>query len=70
MSNLHYIQRYTEEDVNICFSEILKVNVFSRPLFEQNYMHESILIENILFSRNCDIRITKRFYMGKVYIYK
>ena len=31
---------------------------FSRPLFERNYMHGSISIENISFSRNCDIKIT------------
>ena len=38
--------------------KILKVNVFSRPLLERNYMRGSISIENILFSRNCDIKIT------------
>ena len=43
----------TEEDVNICSSEILKVNVFPRTLLEQNYMRISILIENISSSRNC-----------------
>ena len=63
----------TEEDVKIHFSEILKVNVFSRPLLERNYKHGSILKENKLFSRNCDIKATKceerhgRFYLGKDY---
>ena len=46
---------------------------FPRPLLEQNYMHGSISIENISFSRNCDIKTIKlkehhrRFYLGKVY---
>ena len=46
---------------------------FSRPLLERNYMHGSILIKNISFSRSCDIKTTKckehhrRFYLGKVY---
>ena len=39
----------TEEGVKICFSEISKVNIFSRPLLEQNCIHRSILIENISF---------------------
>ena len=55
-SNVAY--SITEEDVKIRFGEILKVNVFSRPLLERNYMRGSISIENILFSRNCDIKIT------------
>ena len=52
------IKRYsfTEEDVKICFSEILKVNVFSRPLLERNYMQGLISIGNISFSRNCNIK--------------
>ena len=37
----------TEEDAKIRFSEIIKVNVFSRPLLEPNYMNASTLIENI-----------------------
>ena len=44
-----------EDDEKICFSEILKVNVFPRNLLEQNCMHGSISIEDISFSRNCDI---------------
>ena len=40
------------------FSEILKVGCFSRHLLERNYMCGSISIENISFSRNCDIKIT------------
>ena len=44
-----------EEDVKIRLSEILKVNVLSRPLPERNYMHRCISIENMSFSRNCDI---------------
>ena len=48
----------TEEDVKNSYSEILKVNVFSRSLLERNYMHGYITIENILFSRNCDIKTT------------
>ena len=43
-----------KEDVKIRISEILKVNVFSRPLLERDCMHRSFLIENISFSRNCD----------------
>ena len=46
----------TDEDVNIRLSEILKVNVFSRPLLERNYMRGSISIENLLFSRNYGIQ--------------
>ena len=55
------IQRYsiTEEGVKICLSEILEVNAFSRPLLERNYMRRSFSIENISFSRNCDIKTTK-----------
>ena len=45
-------------EVKICFSEILKVYFFSRPLFEQINMQISILIEAILFSRNCDNKTT------------
>ena len=56
----------TEEDVNIRFSRILKVNVFSRP--EQNYMDESISIENISFSRNCDIKSTKSVTNASVWL--
>ena len=46
------------EDVKISFSEILKVNVFSRPLFERNYIQDSISKEKISFSINCDIKRT------------
>ena len=42
----------------------LKINVFSRPLLDQNYMYGSISIKNISFSKNCDIKTTK---LGKVY---
>ena len=35
-----------------------KSQYFSRPLLERSYMHEFISIENISFSRNCDIKIT------------
>ena len=38
--------------------KFLKVNVFSRPLDEQNYVHGSISIENTSFSRNSDIKTT------------
>ena len=44
----------TEENVKILLSE--KDNVFSRPLLERNCMHGLISIENISFSRNCDIK--------------
>ena len=56
----YFCQRYsiTEKDVKIIFSEILKVNVFTRPLLESNCMHGSISIENISFSRKCDIKTT------------
>ena len=60
-------------DVKISLSEILKVNVFSRPLFERNYIQDSISKEKISFSINCDIKRTKcterlrRFYLGKAY---
>ena len=43
---------FTEEYVGIRLSEILKVNIFSRPLLEQNCMQGSLSIENISFSRN------------------
>ena len=46
----------TKEDVKICFSEIFIVNVFSRAFLARNYMHGSTSIENISFSRNCDIK--------------
>ena len=36
---------------------LIKSQCFSRPLLERDYMRGSILIENILFSRNCDIEI-------------
>ena len=55
-------------------SEIIKVSVFSRPLLERSYIHGSISMGNISFSRNCDIKTTKyeelhgRFYIGKVYL--
>ena len=55
------LKRYsiTEEDVKFRFNEILKVNVFQDPLIlVRNYMRRSISIENISFSRNCDIKIT------------
>ena len=42
--------------VQIRFSEIQKVNVFSRPLLAQTCIHLSISIENISLSRNCDIK--------------
>ena len=64
---------YHRRGCKIHFSEILKVNVFSRPLVEQHYMYISISIENISFSRNCDIITTKcekchgRFRLSKVY---
>ena len=32
--------------------------IFSRPLLERNNMRRSISIENISFSRNCDMNIT------------
>ena len=56
----------TEEDVNIRFSRILKGNVFSRP--EQNYMHGSISIENISFSRNCYIKSKKSVTDASVWL--
>ena len=37
---------------------MLKVNDFSRTLLEGNCMHGSISIENISFSRYCDIQTT------------
>ena len=49
----------TGENVKIRCCEILKVNLFSRPSLERNCMHESVLIENISFSRNFDIKITQ-----------
>ena len=49
---------FTEEDVKICFSEILKVNIIQDPYLNENFMHGSISIENISFSRNCYIKIT------------
>ena len=61
-----------KKDVKIRYSEHLKVNVFKGSFLEQNYLNESISIENISFSRNCDIKITKceerhrRFYLGAV----
>ena len=54
--NKRYGYSIAEEGVKIRFSEILKVNVFSRSLFERNYMHGSISIESISFSRNCGIK--------------
>ena len=48
----------TEKDVIIRISEISKVNVFQDPYLNENYMHGSILIENISVSSNCDIKIT------------
>ena len=53
---------------------IKKINDFQRPLLERNYMHGSISIETISFSRNCDIKTTKceehngHFYLRKVYL--
>ena len=54
----------TEEDVKICFSEMLFKTL------ERNYMRGSISIENISFSRNCDIKITnaKSVYLGDVFL--
>ena len=37
---------------------MFKVDVFQDPLLKRNYMRGSISIENISFSRNCDIKIT------------
>ena len=38
------VKRYSiiEEDVKCHFNEILKANVFSRPLLERNYMYARI----------------------------
>ena len=33
--------------------------ILSEPVLEQNYMHSSILIENISFTRYCNIKTTK-----------
>ena len=52
---------------------IFKSKCFRRNSMERNYMHGSIFIENISFSRNCDIKtITRewrhgRSYLGKIY---
>ena len=56
---VHHPHSITEENVNIRFSEILNVSVFSRRLLEGNCMHGFISIENISFLRNCDIKTTK-----------
>ena len=48
----------TKPNQKLFLVNILKVNAFSRPLLERNCMHGSILIENMSFSRNCDIKTT------------
>ena len=47
---------YLRRGCKIRWSEILKVNVFSRPLLQRNYIRGSISINIISFSRNCDIK--------------